>query len=141
MHVFVDISTYVVPDYSLAMESGASQPLESDISLPTESNASLPTIESDLSHRPSINDIADVEEGVLNKSVRRREVDTTEHERIQLLQYSQQDPKSTQNDLVQWFSNSFHKQVNQSTISRICYHITLHCTRLIMIRHFKAISE
>ena len=61
---------------------------------------------------------SDLEESS-TKRIPRREVDTTEQERIQLFHYSQKHPKSTQRDLVQWFATSFNKQINQSTISHM----------------------
>ena len=54
-------------------------------------------------------------------SKRRREVDTTYHERIQLFSYTQNHPKITQKDLVKWFNTTFNKSINQSTVSRKLY--------------------
>ena len=52
------------------------------------------------------------------KQFRRREVDSTYYERIQLFSYTKEHPKATQKDLVKWFNTTFNKSINQSTVSR-----------------------
>ena len=53
-----------------------------------------------------------------SKNIRKREVDATEFERLQLHAHSQTHPKATQLELSNWFSTKFNKQINQSTVSR-----------------------
>ena len=50
-----------------------------------------------------------------SKYMRKREVDATEFERLQLHAHSQTHPKATQLELSHWFCTKFNKQINQST--------------------------
>lgn len=51
--------------------------------------------------------------------IRKREVDPTDFERLQLFWYSQKHSKATQKELSLWFQTKFKKQINQSTVSRM----------------------
>ena len=42
----------------------------------------------------------------------------TEYKRFQLYNYSRNNPDATQQDIVTWYSESFGKNINQSTVSR-----------------------
>ena len=52
------------------------------------------------------------------ETIRKRDIDATDFERLQLYGYSQKHSKATQKELSQWFYNKFKKQINQSTVSR-----------------------
>ena len=58
-------------------------------------------------------------EGNYTSCIRKREVDATEFERLQLCLHAQAHPKATQHELSTWFSTKFKKQINQSTVSRM----------------------
>ena len=56
---------------------------------------------------------------LLHEPIRKRDVDATDSERLQLYAYSQKHSKATQKELSQWFYTKFKKQINQSTVSRM----------------------
>ena len=55
-------------------------------------------------------------EGNYTTRIRKREVDATEFERLQLCLHAQAHPKATEHELSNWFSTKFKKQINQSTV-------------------------
>ena len=57
----------------------------------------------------------DVQQPGESKYMRKREVDATGFERLQLHAPSQTHPKATQLELSHWFYTKFNKQINQST--------------------------
>ena len=62
-----------------------------------------------------ISDEPNVQQPGESKYMRKREVDATEFERLQLHVHSQTHSKATQLEPSHWFYTKFNKQINQST--------------------------